>query len=375
MAGGTGNDYYIVDSLLDVVSDSVGTDSVLANVDGYTLGATSEVEWLILGTVILGTGIITTGTGNANANTLVGNVIDNTLVSGGGNDSFYGGEGDDSLVGNAGNETMNGAHGDDIMLGAGGNDYYIVDSTLDVVVESVGNGVDSVLAQVSGYTLADNAEWLIVGSSFAKGLGNAIANTLVGNTANNSLDGGDGADSLDGGSGNDTLLGGLGNDTLLGGTGNDRMLGGGGNDSMLGDTGNDFLLGALSTAFGANEIDTLTGGVGSDTFVLGDAVNAYYNTAANGSDYALITDFASGDKLQLRKFTTGVHANSVKGYVVGAKIYGAVGSANCYLYRDTNNNGIVNAGDNLIAAIRATGGTGVGGALKTSDLNTVGIFV
>jgi len=98
--GGGGNDYYIVDSTSDIVNDS-GTstgDSVLANVDSYTLG--TGADWLIFGSGI------TSGTGNASANTIIG---------GTNNDTLDGGAGIDSLVGGA------------------GNDFYYVDSTSDVV--------------------------------------------------------------------------------------------------------------------------------------------------------------------------------------------------------------------------------------------------
>ena len=380
MVGGSGNDYYIVDSTLDVAVETAsnGTDSILAQVDGYTLGATSEIEWLILDPAL---NTVIRGVGNSFANTLLGNSVANSLDGGGGNDSFNGGAGTDTLLGGAGTDTLNGGSGIDSMVGGSGNDYYIVDSTLDAAVETASNGTDSVLAQVNGYTLGatSDIEWLILDSALnfvTNGVGNSLANTLVGNSVNNSLDGGDGADSLDGGAGNDTLLGGLGNDTLSGAAGNDSVIGGGGNDSISGGTGNDFLLGTLSTSIGANEIDTLTGGVGNDTYVLGDASSAYYNTAANGGDYAIISDFASGDKLQLYKSFASVHANSVKGYLVGStSLYTGVASGNSYLYRDTDNNGAINSGDNLIAIVTATGGTGTSGALRTIDLNKIGIFV
>jgi Ca2+-binding RTX toxin-like protein len=201
------------------------------------------------------------------------------------------------------------------------------------------------------------------------GTGNASANSLVGNNGNNSLFGF---------AGRDTLLGNAGSDTLDGGDLEDVLFGGTGNDLLIGGSSSDVLNGTSAAAAGANEIDTLTGGGSQgDLFVLGDGSTAYYNTAASGGDYAYLTDFSltENDQLQLRNLSVGAHANTVNGYLIGGQIYGAVGTANSYLYRDTDNSGAINLGDNLISAIVATGGSGLGGALQTSDLNTIGIFV
>jgi len=102
--------------------------------------------------------------------------------------------------------------------------------------------------------------------------------------------------------------------------------------------------------------------------VLADSSNAYYYGFDSGAqNYALITDFEGGvDKLQLKN---GVN------YVIGGAIYGAIGGANSYLYQDFDNNGFVSAGEDLIAAIKATGGSGPGGALTQADLAANRILV
>ena len=174
-----------------------------------------------------------------------------------------------------------------------------------------------------------------------------------------------------------TLEGGTGNDTLNASayTTGMTLSGGTGNDSLLTGTGNDWISGTSTVSFGANQIDTLTGGTGNDTFILGDVTNAYYNTAANGADYALITDFSTGDKFQLKNLNPAAIGN---GYLIGSAavpaevLYGALGSSNYYLYRDSNNNGTLESGDNLIAGIQTTGGL----ALTTANLkSTHGSFV
>jgi hypothetical protein len=175
-----------------------------------------------------------------------------------------------------------------------------------------------------------------------------------------------------------TVTGGTGNDTfnasaytiaatLIGGDGNDSLLSGAARDSLFGGVGTDWLQGTSATSAGANQIDTLTGGAGNDTFVLGDASNAYYNTADNGGDYAVITDFATGDRLRLKNLDPAAAGN---GYLIGNSIYGVVGSSNYYIYRDSNNNNAIESGDNLIAAINSSV------VLDTVNLkSTHGLFV
>ena len=83
MAGGAGNDTYLVDNALDVVTEAVGggtADTVLASVS-YTLAAGSEVEFL---TASGATGL--TLTGNDFCHTIAGGTGVDTLIGGTGND-------------------------------------------------------------------------------------------------------------------------------------------------------------------------------------------------------------------------------------------------------------------------------------------------
>ena len=176
------------------------------------------------------------------------------------------------------------------------------------------------------------------------------------------------------------VVGGTGNDTFnasdAGYTLSASLVGGAGNDSFVGGSGNDTFVGTNSTVFGASERDTFTGGAGNDRFVLGDAANAYYNTAARTGDYAVITDFGTGtDIIQLKDLsatfadTTGLNRF---GYVLSnSDVYtiGALGvGVDSYLYVDSDKSGTANFGDNLIAAINNT--SGAGGALTIADLTT-----
>jgi subtilisin family serine protease len=122
-----------------------------------------------------------------------------------------------------------------------------------------------------------------------------------------------------------------------------------GNDTITGGSGNDRISGVLATgtsaeAMGAGQIDTLTGGAGADIFVLGDSRGVFYdnrNSRNTGTgDYALITDFKSGeDKLQLS----------------GSSYLFTVSSGDLSLYWDRNGNGKLDTGgrnqDELIAVL------------------------
>ena len=100
MAGGAGNDIYVVDNAGDVVTEALneGTDTVQSSVS-FTLGA--NVENLTL----TGSANIN-GTGNGDANVITGNSGNNTLDGQGGDDTLSGGGGSDALIGGAGTDTV-----------------------------------------------------------------------------------------------------------------------------------------------------------------------------------------------------------------------------------------------------------------------------
>jgi serralysin len=100
------------------------------------------------------------------------------------------------------------------MIGGDGNDIYFVDNVGDVVIESAGEGNDTVQSTVT-YTLSADVDRLfLTGAAATDGTGNDIQNVLLGNSA---------ANTLSGQGGNDLIYGELGNDTLTGGTGLDAF--------------------------------------------------------------------------------------------------------------------------------------------------------
>ncbi len=261
--------------------------------------------------------------------TLTGTPDADTLTGGGGNDVLNGLASNDLLLGGDGNDALNGGTGADSMVGGSGNDIYIVDNTLDSVVEQANGGNDLVQASISYSLLGTEIEDLsLTGTTNINGTGSSANNVITGNSGANNLSGGDGNDTLQGGAGNDTLTGGTGSDALIGGSDNDTYiiddgfeavieLAGGGTDlviasisySLLGSeienltlTGSGNIDGTGSTAnnvitgnTGANTLrgevgnDTLFGGQGADTLIGGEGNDVLFgnlgaDSMVGGSD-------------------------------------------------------------------------------------------
>jgi len=223
---------------------------------------------------------------------------------------LFGNTGNNTLVGNSFDNKIDGGKGNDAMFGGKGNDTYTVDSTYDIVVENVNEGIDTIIVNVNLnlYTLPDNVE-NVVSTSFG-------VNKLIGNSLNNVIDG---AYSyiLDGGVGEDTLIGTVGRsntyivdnvkdiiierenknknsldtsidlvessiDWILGDylenltlTGSSNLNGTGNslNNKITGNSGNNIIDGKQGS-------DTMIGGLGNDTYIvdnLNDDVLEYVN--------------------------------------------------------------------------------------------------
>jgi len=419
MAGGIGNDTYTVDSASDTVTEagSEGTDLVQSSVT-FTLG--SNVENLTL----TGTGA-TSGTGNVLDNVLTGNIGANTLNGGDGNDTLDGGANADTMVGglggdtyvvtgtgdvvtenfgsgndtvqasisytlgvnvenltltgtaainatgnsvnnnvtgNTGNNVLDGSTGNDVMSGGTGDDTYVVDSSLDSVVESGGAGTDLVLSGVS-FTLGSTLENLTLTGTAINGTGNALNNVLTGNSGNNTLNGGGGSDTLDGGAGNDTLVGGAANDTYtvdsaadvvtevaaegtdlvqasvtytLGAEVDNLTLTGAAAINATGNTTNNVLTGNSGNnllAGGAGN-DTMAGGANADSYVVDSALDVVTENFGSGNDTVQASI----------SYTLGANLENLS--LTGTAAINATGNT-------ASNNVTGNSGNNLI-----DGGTG-----------------
>ena len=91
--------------------------------------------------------------------------------------------GNDTLIGGLDNDTLNGGLGVDNMQGNAGNDIYVVDTTLDVVTELPGGGIDTIESSVS-FSLNAAAGRLqveglaLTGALPIGGAGNALNNVI-----------------------------------------------------------------------------------------------------------------------------------------------------------------------------------------------------
>jgi Ca2+-binding RTX toxin-like protein len=114
----------------------------------------------------------------------------------------------ETLIGFDGDDVLDGGAGADLLIGGPGDDTYVVDTTVDEIVERAGGGMDTVQSLMN-YTLTDETENLTllnpIGNSVnlgngwfgpdperaaIYGIGNDENNFLTGNQADNIMDGG-----------------------------------------------------------------------------------------------------------------------------------------------------------------------------------------
>jgi Ca2+-binding RTX toxin-like protein len=99
--------------------------------------------------------------------------------------------------------------------------------------------------------------------------------TIDGGAGNDLLTGGGGRNVLIGGTGNDILYGAAGDDVLFGNAGNDDLIGGAGNDVLVGGDGNDILDGGTGrdVLIGSQDDDRLDGGSDDDVLIGGVTIH------------------------------------------------------------------------------------------------------
>ena len=343
MAGGLGDDVYVVDNGGDVVSELAGegTDEVRTSLASYVLGSTLENL----------TGISSSGqtlTGNAASNVILAGAGADVINGGAGADTMHGGAGDDIfivdnagdkaievflegrdavytsvsyaldastcvetlstldwnstaalnltgngvnnyMIGNAGVNVLDGNTGVDILVGKGGNDVYIVDDSSDIVYENAGEGADDLhLGELRAQRPARGRESLTLDWNATTAIhltGNSLANWLIGNA---------GANIMDGRAGNDILEAKAGADTL-----------------------------AFTTALGSGNVDLILGfATGSDKFQLDDVVFTGLATGIlNPNAFVIGSAAADADDRILYNSATGQLFFDADGSGAGAAIH------------------------------------------------------
>ncbi len=274
LVGGAGDDVYYTFEQGDVVIENAnnGFDTIYAQ-ENTTLS--NNIEQLILYAAA------TSGTGNNDNNNVFGNNSFNslTLDGGGGDDWLIGSNQSDTLQGGTGNDILQALDGANRLVGGSGDDQYYSTSSSDTIVETTGEGFDTLYVNYNVAALADHVDQLLIFGGATSGVGNGLNNVLYGN--NNSvgtlLDGATGADVVYGSNFADTIVGGLGNDILFGLGGADRFSYAAGN--MGADTIIDF-------ARGTDQIDLA--GLGYSQASIGGAIQI------SGGANALIS-FTSGN--------------------------------------------------------------------------------
>lgn len=337
LLGGNGNDTFIVDTVLDVIGDSSGVDTVRTTVSGYRLGGGLE-NLVLLGAALSG----------------VGNSLSNTI---------YGNAGANVLSGLDGNDILAGGAGADAMYGGAGNDRYYVDNARDRTYEAAGQGTDIVYASVS-HALASNVEnGAITGSAAINLSGNGLGNALYGNGNANVLNGGAGADVMVGGAGSDTYVVDNSGDRVIEGAspGIDRVvssigitlatyvenatltgtaiaaIGNGSNNQLIGNAAANTLYGLAGndTLSGGAGADRMVGGLGNDTYYTDHAGDVIYEAAGQGTDtvnanrtYALAANIENASLLGTAALGLfgNTQSNVLTGNSAGNTIFGGSGN-------------------------------------------------
>ena len=324
MAGGLGNDTYVVDDASDVVTEALneGTDTVQSSIT-YTLGANVENLTLTGGANI-------NATGNGDANVLTGNTGNNVLDGGVGADTaaYTGVLAQSALTFNGTQWIVNGgAEGTDTLsnieiIEHGGGRYLLVDPTghsgfadaTAAAAAATRPGDTLVFATPPGGTVTID----LGGSDDSHDLtipGDAPVEITTGGGDDHITVGG-GNNQVDTGGGNNEITTGDGNNEITTGDGNNEITtGGGDNHITTGDGDNEIITGdgnnEIETGDGNNEIETgggddhVTTGGGDDTIHTGDGDDVVH---AGGGDDTIVGGQGGGNDF----YDGGIGVNTVE---------------------------------------------------------------
>ena len=270
LAGGDGDDVYVVSSVVNVVEDaSEGDDEIQTNSTVFSLQNAANVERL----TYLGTSNVT----------FTGNAEDNTLTGGSGNDTLNGGEGSDTLNGGSGNDTLIGGAGADHLVGGAGTDTV---SYVDSSVAMTFNLATGIFTGIGAGDTVDGVEW-ISGTNYGDTfIASANADLIIGGSGVDRMSYENATSAISFNLSTGTHTGIAAGDTL----GNVEIIQGTAyNDSFTGDTGSNNFVGGAGA-------DVFDGGSGSDS--------VWYLTSSSAVDVNLSTGTASGGDAAGDTFTS-----------------------------------------------------------------------
>ena len=217
--------YVRVDTGFDIYRGGDGNDTILADVDGATIGIVSldKIERISAngklnvvinansGSTLDLTNIVVDGITQINGGSLV-----ETITGSVGDDFITGGAGNDILSGGLGNDRLRGGTGGDTLDGGDGIDTYDASDTALAGTINISTALGGTHVTGSGATLVTDTL-----KNFENVIGSSAAEIIIGSDGDNTLNGGGGVDDISGGLGNDLLIGGGGGDIIRGGAGND----------------------------------------------------------------------------------------------------------------------------------------------------------
>jgi len=290
LIGLAGNDTYTVDSLDDVVNETItgsgGIDRVIAlnsyAIGGGTAGAASGIEVLTAG----GTNLATlTGQGDS-TNDL--NALNTTVTS----NYFVGDTGQSQAIfGDAGGNILNGRTGDgaggvaDTLYGGNGSDTYRVYGQTDVVVEDANGGAFDFVLTSSDYSLVQNdinARAATFSTGGADPVTRTVGTSFLGATAASQIEVLSAADQAGGtvGVASINLIGNAAGQIIIGDFGNNQIT----DNGALAD-------GTTPTATGQ---DQLAGLRGDDTYFVTAQSTTVNENVGEGTDTVNVTLGAGG---------------------------------------------------------------------------------
>lgn len=283
LAGGAGSDVLNGGVGIDLADYSDAASGVFVSLDEATPTAFNDGDGAT--DTLIG---IENLTGSAFNDTLIGDAVANVLTGGAGADYLIGLAGDDLLIGGAGASNT--------LQGGSGNDRYVVSAAGDSLIETVGEGTDTVETSLLTYALRDHFEVLrFTGNGAFTGSGSNLADVIYGGAGADMLSGLNGNDLLDGGGGTDTLNGGVGDDVLNGGGASDRLIGGAGNDALNGGDGTNT---ADYSGAAAGATVRLNAGVANDGDGGTDTLSGVANVVGSAFNDTLVGDNNTGNRLE-----------------------------------------------------------------------------